>query len=87
MGAAFMFRYQLYKTANAGATRLLRKQNWCCVTNAPNQVFYLPEDWVQNRNARRHLHDVLECERFRAIAMVATEDQGKPQRTRQPQRG
>lgn len=77
MGAAFVFRFQLYKTPNAGATRLQRNQNWCCVTSAEGQNFDLPEAWVTNRNDRRHLPDVLQCERFQAIArdtQIATED-------------
>lgn len=77
MGAAFVFRFQLFKIANAGATTLARNQNWCCVTSQQGQVYDLPEEWVVNRNGRRHLPDVLECERFRAIALntqIATED-------------
>lgn len=78
MGAAFVFRFQLFKIANDGGTRLIRNSNWCCVTSADEaQPYDLPEEWVINRNQRRHLPDVLECERFRAIAMdtgIATED-------------
>lgn len=44
MAAAFVFRYQLYKIANAGATRLIRNQNWCCVTSAQGHAFDLPEE-------------------------------------------
>lgn len=79
MGAAFAFRFQLRKEPiPGGASRLLCNANWCCVKTADAaQPFALPQTWVNNRNARASLPNVLGEARFRAITMnsgTVTED-------------
>lgn len=68
-GAATVYMFQLYKMSNPVGTITQRNANWCCVTAAAEQVWEIPEEWVANRNARRNLPDVLECQRFRSIAL------------------
>lgn len=85
MGAAFAFHFQLFKEPALEGTRYQRNANWCCIQKSPQREDQnaeaeddapqppdqddLPQTWVDNRNARRELPDVLGIERFRAITM------------------
>lgn len=72
MGAAFAFRFQLRnEPIPGGATRLLCNANWCCVKTVDAAKPFDPQTWVNNRNARASLPDVLGEARFRAITMYS----------------
>lgn len=50
MGVAFIFGMQLYKEPFGG-----EHSSWVCVQPAPEQVWNVPEAWIENRNERRVL--------------------------------
>lgn len=69
MGAAFCFGFQLYKEDGPGQTRAAKTTNWSCITGTGQAPWTMPDDWYENRNARRNLPDGIGTERFRAISM------------------
>lgn len=69
MGAAYCFGFQTYKEDGRGDNRNAITLNWSCITGAEQEPWVMPDDWYQNRNARRNLPDGIGTERFRAISL------------------
>lgn len=69
MGAAYCFGFQTFKEDGPGATRAETTANWSCIAGQGQTPWNMPDDWYNNRNARRNLPPGIGTERFRAISM------------------
>lgn len=66
MGAAMCFGFQLYKEDGPGDKRSDKTANWSCITGPS---WEMPDDWYNNRNARRDVPEGVGTERFRVISL------------------
>ncbi|CAG4969751.1 unnamed protein product [Colias eurytheme] len=63
-GASYIMGYQLYKEVIATS-----HQNWCCVEAQPvENPWTIPQEWIDNRNAKRELPNGLDISRFVSIS-------------------
>ncbi|XP_066261182.1 uncharacterized protein [Euwallacea similis] len=67
MGAAYGF--QLYKEDGPDEDRAAKVANWSCLKGVGDNPWMMPDNWYQNRNARRNLPPGIGTERFRAISI------------------
>jgi len=68
MGASFMFGFQTYKEPGDGATPTLQHAKWCCLTSEGENAWVIPNEWINNRNARKNLPPGVGTERFRTLS-------------------
>lgn len=72
MGASFVFGFQTYKEDGPGEAITARAQKWSCLRATPQDGWVMPQQWYDNRNARRNLPAGIGTERFRASTMRQT---------------